>query len=276
MTTARAHDAFPARRDVLLAALGGSAAYALARAPALEPRTGQGAAAPGAWPGFPWQDPLIVREFVGASHGNVERVRELLAVHPELAKSAVDWSFGDWESALGAASHVGNREIAELLIAHGARPDLLTLAALGELEALRALLAARPALASIRGPHGIDLLSHAEAGKHEHTIAFVKSLPGAAGPVAPVLTEAEIGVYVGTYRPDGDAPGMSLSQTRFGLAIKAEVPEAANRTLIRTGEHQFHPIGAPAVRVQFSVEGGRAVRVEVVQGPWFAEAKRVS
>ena len=80
---------------------------------------------------FPSHPPDLVREMVGVSHGKVARVRELLGQHPSLAKAGWDWGFGDWETALGAASHVGNREIAELLLAHGARPDLFTAAMLG-------------------------------------------------------------------------------------------------------------------------------------------------
>src|SRR3954451_11330466 len=62
---------------------------------------------------FPSQPPALVREMVSVSHGNIKRVRELVEARPALAKAAWDWGFNDWESALGAASHVGNREIAE-------------------------------------------------------------------------------------------------------------------------------------------------------------------
>ena len=64
------------------------------------------------------------------AHGNVRRVRELVEDRPSLAKASWDWGFGDWEDALGAASHMGNREIAEYLIGHGARPT--TVEAIGD------------------------------------------------------------------------------------------------------------------------------------------------
>src|SRR3981189_427031 len=73
---------------------------------------------------FPAQPPDLVREMVAVSHGNIARVRELVGARPSLARAAWDLGFGDWEEAIGAASHVGNREIAEYLIAHGARPSL--------------------------------------------------------------------------------------------------------------------------------------------------------
>ena len=88
-------------------------------------------------PGFR-QHQERVRSVVGASHSNLERVRELVLEQPALAKANWDWGFGDWESALGAASHTGRREIAEFLIAHGARPNLFSAAMLGEVDVVRA------------------------------------------------------------------------------------------------------------------------------------------
>src|SRR5687768_11857671 len=78
--------------------------------------------------GFPSHDPSLAREVVGKSHFDYDTVKKLVEARPALAKVSWDWGFGDWESALGAASHVGRREIADLLIAHGARPDIFTFA----------------------------------------------------------------------------------------------------------------------------------------------------
>ncbi|MDX1388593.1 MAG: hypothetical protein R3344_05360, partial [Acidobacteriota bacterium] len=58
-------------------------------------------------PEFPSQDPELVREIVGASHARLDDVTKLVTASPALAKAAWDWGFGDWESALGAASHMG-------------------------------------------------------------------------------------------------------------------------------------------------------------------------
>src|SRR5262245_26523970 len=113
---------------------------------------------------FPAQPPELVQEVVRVSHFDPARVRELVEKSPALARAAWDWGYGDWESALGAASHVGNREIAEILIAHGARPDLFTAAMLGQLDTVRAFVAASPGIQKTRGPHGITLLAHARAG----------------------------------------------------------------------------------------------------------------
>ena len=84
-------------------------------------------------PAFPAQDPEQVLEMVLVAHSDVDRVRALVVESPELAKAAVDWGFGDWESALGAASHMGRRDIAEVLLENGARPSLFSAAMLGQL-----------------------------------------------------------------------------------------------------------------------------------------------
>src|SRR5947208_2082722 len=102
--------------------------------------------------GWPIQEPAMVHEMVGVAHGNVKRTRELVELHPSLANATIDWGFGDWESALGGASHVGNREIAEFLIAHGARPTLFSAAMLGQLDVVKATIAAQPGIQKIRGP----------------------------------------------------------------------------------------------------------------------------
>ena len=69
---------------------------------------------------MPSQDPAVVKEMVGVSHADLKRVRELVEKQPALANASVDWGFGDWENALGAASHMGRRDIAEVLLANGA------------------------------------------------------------------------------------------------------------------------------------------------------------
>jgi hypothetical protein len=105
-----------------------------------------------------------VHAMVANAHGDIDFVRAALAEDPTLANATWDWGDGDWETALGAAGHMGRRDIAELLLAHGARLDLFVAAMLGELEIVEAMLAAYPELREARGPHGIPLLSHAEAG----------------------------------------------------------------------------------------------------------------
>jgi hypothetical protein len=105
-----------------------------------------------------------IQEFVGNAHGDLEAVRAALEADATLVNAAWDWGDGDWETALGAAAHMGRRDIAELLLSRGARIDVFAAAMLGELEVIRAVLAAHPETLHGPGPHGIPLRAHAEAG----------------------------------------------------------------------------------------------------------------
>ena len=106
----------------------------------------------------------LVREFVGNAHGDLDRVRALLEQEPALVNAAADWGGGDWETGLGAAAHVGRRDIAEYLLARGARMDLFAAAMLGKLSIVRAILEDDPDARQRPGPHGIPLIVHAHQG----------------------------------------------------------------------------------------------------------------
>jgi hypothetical protein len=106
----------------------------------------------------------LVQEFVGVSHGDLARVTALLDQEPALIHSTWDWGGGDFETGLGAAGHMGRRDIAELLLGRGARIELCAAAMLGQLDLVRAVLAANPGQRDVRGPHGISLMAHAEQG----------------------------------------------------------------------------------------------------------------
>ena len=69
----------------------------------------------------------LVRDFVANSHGNLERVQELLLQEPSLINASWDWGGGDWETGLGAAAHMGRKDIAQFLLARGARMIFLPL-----------------------------------------------------------------------------------------------------------------------------------------------------
>jgi hypothetical protein len=112
-------------------------------------------------------DPELVRDFVANAHGNLAHVQELLQQEPTLVNAAWDWGGGDWETGLGAASHVGRKDIALFLLDHGARLDMFAAAMLGRVEIVAAILAAFPAARTLRGPHGIPLLDHARVGGDE-------------------------------------------------------------------------------------------------------------
>lgn len=124
-------------------------------------------------------DSELVAEFVLKAHGDLGVVKQLLEQEPAIVNAAWDWGGGDWETGLGAASHVGRRDIAEYLLEHGARIDVFAAAMLGEVEIVRAMLDAQPELREARGPHGIPLVAHAEAGG-EQAREVLELLQGAA------------------------------------------------------------------------------------------------
>lgn len=115
----------------------------------------------------PVLSPDMVKDFVGTAHGDFERVKEMLAEEPALLDAAHDWGGGDWETGLGAASHMGRRDIAEHLLHSGARMDIFAAAMLGRLEIVQAIIEAQPEAATAPGPHGIPLMNHAERGGEE-------------------------------------------------------------------------------------------------------------
>jgi hypothetical protein len=123
-------------------------------------------------PGFNprWQKPQInrqlVQDFVIYAHMDVPMAKKLLDKEPMLVNSFMDWGGGDWESGLGAASHMGNREMAMMLLERGARMDIFCAVMMGQLEAVKAFLTLQPKLIDARGPHGFGLHFHAQlAGK---------------------------------------------------------------------------------------------------------------
>ncbi len=109
-------------------------------------------------------EPQLVMAFVGNAHGDLNKAKELLAQEPALINAAWDWGGGDWETALGAASHVGNKGIAMFLIGSGARMDIFAAAMLGKEKIVREMIADNPLLKTAKGPHGIPLVTHAKAG----------------------------------------------------------------------------------------------------------------
>ena len=221
--------------------------------------------------GFPAYAPELVRELVLVSHFNLNRVKELVEARPALAVAAWDWGFGDSESALGAASHMGNRPIADYLISRGARPSLFSAAMLGQLDVVKAFVAAQPGVQRIRGPHGISLLAHARMGGDaaRPVYSFLESLGDAdSGPAVP-LPDADAAKIVGTYVFGvGQAQQIEVNADTkaYGTGAYPRPPQlnwtrkgTTTRPLFHLGENVFHPAGAPAARIRFAEEGGAMV-----------------
>jgi len=248
------------RRAFLGLAPGAALAPVVLAAPATD------AAPPGpTLPHFPRQDPALVREVVGASHGDIDRVRRLVERSPALAKASIDWGFGDWESALGAASHTGRRDIAELLIGHGARPNLFTFAMLGDLAVVRAAIGADPTLATALGPHSIPLVRHARAGgeRAAGVVAFLESLPGVDGErPSQRLAGGLLGELAGEYLFGPHASDRLVVAAKRGRLTIAR-DDGPGRGLEHIEGLAFRPAGAERVRIVFSRVGERVATVAV-------------
>ena len=103
----------------------------------------------------------LIREFVIAGHGNLTRVKQMLADHPDLLNASLKWGENDHETAIQAAAQVGNAQIVEFLLSKGAPLKICTLAVLGRINDLREQLDSNPENAKALGAHGIPLLPHA-------------------------------------------------------------------------------------------------------------------
>jgi hypothetical protein len=226
---------------------------------------------------FPAQDPALVKDVVGASHGNLQRVQELVTRQPALARASIDWGFGDWETCIDAAAHVGNKPIAEFLLAHGARPTIFSAAMMGHLDAVKAFCAARPGIQKIYGPHGITLMAHARAGGPDAAavVQFLASLGDADTPLpsavlAPADRDAVAGKYVyGSGTRDHFV--VDVQNERLGI----ERPGGpARRLLIHTGTLIFFPTGVPTARIAFARESGKVTLLTLSDPEVMVTARR--
>ena len=227
---------------------------------------------------FPRQDPALAQEVVGASHGNLARVRELVERQPALAGAAIDWGFGDWETALGAAAHTGRREIAELLLANGAPPTLFSAAMLGQLDVVRALVAARPGVQGMLGPHGITLLAHARTGGAD-AAAVVQYLEGVGGadvrtptqPLAPADRDAVVGQV-----PLRPRPARPLRRRHRPRPARHRPPRGDAAEPAAYGRPGVLPGRAsPRVKIAFAKEGGKVTRLTVADPQVLVTATRI-
>lgn len=129
-----------------------------------------------------WKNPQISRlqlqDFIIFAHSDLERVKSMLDKEPGLINGMMDWGNGDWESALGGASHMGRRDIVEFLLERGARIDIFCAAMMGQMEAVKAFLTLQPKLIDSKGPHGFSLHFHGQlAGKNaDKMVEYLQSV----------------------------------------------------------------------------------------------------
>ena len=224
---------------------------------------------------------------VTVSHFNLNRVKELATAHPALVSAAWDWGFGDWETPLGAASHMGNHPIAEFLIAHGAPTTLFSATMFGHLDVVKSLVAAQPGIQQIHGPHSISLLGHARMGGDaaRPVLEYLQSL-GDADFAQPIpLTDAETARLSGTYTFAGVADGqidVNADNMKMYAGKMYSFPPQLNwtrkgtmtRPLFHRGDLVFYPAGAPSVRIRFTNEKEK-VAMAVTDGDFELSAFRL-
>ncbi|QCX00100.1 ankyrin repeat domain-containing protein [Aggregatimonas sangjinii] len=133
-------------------------------------------------------DPKMVQEFVGASHKDIEKVKSMLEEQPNLLNAAHDWKMGDFETGLGAASHVGYKDMVRLFLDKGAQANIFTACLFGKIDIVKPMLATFPNTLHAKGPHGFTLLHHAEKGGDE--ALEVKELLMSLG-----ATETKVALY---------------------------------------------------------------------------------
>jgi hypothetical protein len=112
----------------------------------------------------PALDANLVKDFVIAGHGNLDKVKQMLEATPNLLYATWDWGGGDFETALEGAGHVGNKAIANFLIEKGARTNFFVLTMLGKTQLVKPFIESFPSCLTARGPHGLSFLHHAQRG----------------------------------------------------------------------------------------------------------------
>ena len=206
-----------------------------------------------------------MREAVGVSHRDLKRLRELVERQPALARVSIDWGFGDWEACLDAASHSGDKAIADFLLTNGARPTIFSAAMMGQLDVVKAFIAARPGVQRNLGPHGLTLMWHAKQGGPD-AAAVVQYLTAVGDadvspPTSPLAT-LDRDALVGKYRY-----GFGLGDY-FTIEVRTDMLKREQLTIERSGAPSrqnlyhvgnlvFFPTG---VRAQKSLSAGTARR----------------
>ena len=106
----------------------------------------------------------LVREFVIVAHKDFDKVKSMLQENPDLLNASLNLKDWDWEDAIGAAGHMGFRDMALYLLEQGARPTICVAAMLGNLDVVKTFITAFPQMKNSVGPHNITLLEHARVG----------------------------------------------------------------------------------------------------------------
>lgn len=118
-------------------------------------------------------DQETINQFIIRCHFDLAAVQAGLADYPALVHTHSSIPGAEDESPLGAAGHVGNRAIAEYLLAHGAELEFCAAVMLGMDDYVHSAVNADPALAASTGPHQIPALDHAAIGGNAELARFL-------------------------------------------------------------------------------------------------------
>jgi hypothetical protein len=221
---------------------------------------------PGQYPAYSAD---LIKSIVRVAHFDLNKLKDLIAPHPHLVKSAWDWGFGDWETPLGAACHMGRRDIAEFLLSKTATPSLFSWVLFGDLPMVKQIVQAQPGIQRVAGPHSISLVAHARMGgkQSEAVLEYLNSLKDAdmAEPIA--LTDQDRASLCGKYR---FGPGSSeLVEITDDMSLYLKSPMYTHapqlnwtrqgtmaRPLFHVGDKVFYPAGAPSIEIRFEQRAG--------------------
>jgi hypothetical protein len=233
---------------------------------------------------YPSIDETIVSEVVGVSHFNLDRLKVLVDARPELARATWDWAFGDWETAIGAASHVARKDIAEYLMSKGARPDIFTFAMLGSFSVVKSMIEFSPGVQKISGPHGISLLQHVKNGISnnssegtgaEQLISYLESLADADSPAYATLEEKDRARYLGDYKyGEGDTDGLSVKLNMRKIISLGKLGKNGG-ALYKIGENKFIYNGTTSVTINFQIENNKVISLTVSEPGLTITAKKI-
>lgn len=237
---------------------------------------------------YPSIDDEIVNEVVSVSHFNLDRVKELVDPRPELARATWDWSFGDWETALGAASHVGRRDIAEYLMSKGARPDIFTYAMFGDYEVVKSMVEATPGVQSIAGPHGISLLRHARAGARSKELStqqksnsvklieYLEELGNADIQERDIpISDSDKQKYLGDYMyGDGEKDGLSVKLNMREMLSLGKLGKGGG-ALFQKAPNLFTYNGITSIEIIFEVVGDKVMSLSIHEPDLILKARKV-
>ncbi len=120
--------------------------------------------------------PEIIKDFVLAGHFDLQKIKTLLAEQPALLNVEHQWGENDFESALGAASHVGNVPIAQYLLEQGAPMTITTAAMLGDIDIVADMIGVDKSLVTAKGAHGITIMFHTALSGNVEIADMLKEL----------------------------------------------------------------------------------------------------